>query len=71
MVLYGCEIWVYRDLNCIEKIHTDFLKHILNVKKSTHNGMLYGDLGRFPLSHLAYLLKKNNRTLVYAYKQRL
>ena len=52
LLLYGCEIWGFGDLNCIEKIHTDFLKHILNVKKSTPHCMLYGDLGRFPLSIL-------------------
>ena len=31
-------------------MHTDFLKRILKVKKSTPNIMLYGDLGRVPLS---------------------
>ena len=50
ILLYGSEIWGYGDLSMIEKIHTDFLKHILNVKKSTPHIMLYGDLGRFPLS---------------------
>jgi len=31
-------------------MHTDFLKRILKVKKSSLNVMLYGDLGRVPLS---------------------
>ena len=50
ILLYASEVWGYGDLNMIEKIHTDFMKHILNVKRSTPHVMLYGDLGRFPLS---------------------
>ena len=50
ILLYACEMWGYGDLSLIEKVHTDFMKHILNVKKSTPHIMLYGDLGRFPLS---------------------
>jgi len=70
ILLYSSEIWGYGDLNCIEKIHTDFLKHnILNVKNSTPHCMLYSDLRRFPLS--IHIKRKNNRTLVKAYKQRL
>ena len=34
----------------IEKIHTYFMKHILNVKRSTQHDMLCGELGSFPLS---------------------
>ena len=34
ILLYACEVWGYGDLNCIEQIHTDCLKHILHVKKS-------------------------------------
>ena len=37
-------------MSAIERVHTDFLKRILKVKKSTPNGMLFGDLGRVPLS---------------------
>ena len=31
-------------------MHTDFLKHILHVRKSTPHFMLHGDLGRHPIS---------------------
>ena len=36
---------IHLDLSSIEKVHTDFMKYILHVKKSTPNVMLYGDLG--------------------------
>lgn len=47
---YGCEVWGFGDLSILEKVHTDFLKYILNVKKSTPHVMIYGELGRFPIS---------------------
>ena len=50
ILLYACEVWGYGDLNLIGKVHTAFMKHILNVKKDYSHVMLYGDLGRFPLS---------------------
>ena len=50
ILCYACEVWGYGDLNLIEKVHTGFMKHILNIKKATPHIMLYGDLGRYPLS---------------------
>lgn len=50
ILTYGAEIWGFGDLTNIEKIHTDFLKNILNVKRSTPHVMLYGELGRFPVT---------------------
>ena len=47
MLTYGWEVWGFGDLSMIEKVQTDFLKHILNVKKGTSHMMLYGELGRF------------------------
>ena len=47
---YSCEIWGVGNLSCIEKIHTDSLKRIFKVEQSTPSVMLYGDLGRVPLS---------------------
>ena len=32
ILTHGCEVWGYRDLSAIEKLHTDFLKYILHVK---------------------------------------
>lgn len=50
ILTYGCEVWGFGDISCIEKVHTDFLKQILHVKKSTPHVMIYGELGRYPLS---------------------
>ena len=33
ILTYGCEIWGYGYLTIIERVHTDFMKYILNVKK--------------------------------------
>jgi len=49
ILTYGCEIWGFSDIGSIEKVHTDFLKYVLKVKRSTPHAMLYGDLGRFPI----------------------
>ena len=42
------EVWGYNQIILIEKLHLKFCKHILNVKPSTPNFMVYGELGRFP-----------------------
>jgi len=49
ILTYGCEVWGNFDVSLLEKVHTDYLKYILNVKTSTPHIMLYGDLGRFPI----------------------
>ena len=50
ILTHGCETWGFGDLSLIEKVQTDFFKHILKVKRSTPHVMLYGELGRYPLS---------------------
>ena len=47
-MFYGYEVWGYNQIILIEKLHVKFCKHILNVKPSTPNFMVYGELGRFP-----------------------
>ena len=49
ILLYGCEIWGTDYCQLIESVHLRFCKHILGLKKSTPNCMVYGELGRFPL----------------------
>ena len=46
---YGCEIWGFSKATNIERVHRKFCKWHLNVKMSTSNLSLYGELGRFPL----------------------
>ena len=50
VLMYGCEIWGTNKCLDIEKIHIDFCKHLLSVRKSTCNAMVYFELGRLPLS---------------------
>ena len=46
---YGCEVWGFCAADPIEKFHLSFLKSVLNVKKSTPNCFVYGELGVYPL----------------------
>lgn len=50
VLLYGCEVWGFENIETIERIHLKFLKHILNLKSCTPSYMVYGETGRFPLS---------------------
>lgn len=69
-LLYGCEIWGFGGLGIIEKVHTDVLKHIINVKPSTRHARLYGELRRYPLTIMIkkriieywYILINNHQT---------
>lgn len=54
VLLYGCEVWGFEKLDSIERVHLKFLKHILCLKSSTPNYMVYGETGRFPLSVIVF-----------------
>ena len=43
---YGSEVWGFAKANAIERIHMQFCKKILGVKKTTQNDFIYGELGR-------------------------
>ena len=49
ILLYGCEVWGIGDNSIIERVHLKFCKLLLNLKKSTPDFMIYGELGRYPL----------------------
>ena len=49
IMLYGCEVWGFGNNDMLEKIHLKFCKILLNLKSSTPNYMVYGELGRFPI----------------------
>ena len=51
VALYGCEIWGFSSTDIIEKLHLQFCKMILKVKKSTPTCMVYGELGRLPIQY--------------------
>ena len=49
-LLYGAEIWGLRDLGKVEKTHTFLCKKFMGLDRRTPNHMVYGDLGRYPLT---------------------
>ena len=50
MLLYGSEVWGYENLEILERVHLQFCKRILNLRLSTPNFMVYGELGRHHLN---------------------
>ena len=57
--LYGCEVWGFKNIDIVEKLHLQFCKSILYVNKSTPNCMVLGDLGRLKLKHMIDLRMLN------------
>ena len=52
---YGCEVWGFIQGNAIERVHLQFCKQLLGVKKTTQNDFVYGELGRTTLITKRYL----------------
>ncbi|XP_071104288.1 uncharacterized protein [Haliotis cracherodii] len=50
VLLYGSEVWGFENTVVIERVHLKFCKYILKLKQSTPDYMVYGELGRYPLS---------------------
>ena len=50
ILLYGCKVWGYENLDQIEVFHRNFLKKLLHVRNSTTNCMVYGETGETNLS---------------------
>ena len=48
-LLYVAEIWGYRENKQTESVHLHACKLLINVPTVTPNGMIYGELGRYPL----------------------
>lgn len=53
ILLYASEIWGTENCAEIERVHTFACKKLLNASPRTPNQMVYGELGRYPLSVLA------------------
>ena len=49
ILLYGCEVWGFTNIQVIERLHLKFCKMLLCLKKSTPNYMVYAELGIKPL----------------------
>ena len=43
---YAAEVWGFFKANHIERVHLQFCKRLLGVKKTTQNNFIYGELGR-------------------------
>jgi len=50
ILTYGSEVWGFENLSIIEKMYLKFLKMSLKVNTSTCTNMVYGELGRYPIS---------------------
>ena len=50
ILLYGSEVTGFENHSMLERLCLQFYKIILNVKKTTPNLILYGELGRHPVS---------------------
>ena len=57
---YSAEVWGFIPALNIERVHTQFLKKVLNVKVSTQNDFIYGELGRKSL-----LINRHLRIIKY------
>ena len=50
ILLYGCEVWGYENVDILEKVPIKFCKFIFGVSKFPHNMPIYGELGIYPLA---------------------
>ena len=60
ILTYGCEIWGCTNVDIIEKVHLKYCKYVLNVKTTTPDVMVYGELGITPIS-----VDIKNKTISY------
>ena len=49
ILTYSSEVWGYANLELVESLHREYLKYILNLKKSTANIFVYGETGEYPI----------------------
>ena len=52
---YSCEVWGFHTARDIEKVHLNYCKRLLGVKRTTQNDFTYGELGRFPMQTIRYV----------------
>ena len=54
LLLYGCELWCFENVEQIEVFYRKDIRNILQVRKSTPNAMVYGQLGRYELKYMIW-----------------
>ena len=52
ILFYSCQVWRFSKGNEMKKLHLEFCKRLLCVKKSTCYVMVYFELGRIPIEHI-------------------
>ena len=50
ILLYGAEIWGFENTTLIEQYYLKTIKQILGLRKSTPNYMIYGEIGKYPIT---------------------
>ena len=46
ILLYGCELWGYENIEQIEVLHRNVFRRMLELRKSAPKAMVYGEVGR-------------------------
>ena len=74
-------MWGFFQTNQIERIHLQFCKRLLGVKKCIQNNFIYGELGKMPFQKHRYLIiikywlklvnSEDNKMIKHIYKQML
>ena len=54
ILLYGCEVWGYSNLEPLEVFYRSFIKRVLGIGKSTANCIIYGEVGKYPLAYRVF-----------------
>ena len=49
ILLFSSEIWGYEDSTLLERIHSDFLRKLTNLRRSTPLYMFYAEFGRYSI----------------------
>ena len=49
IMTYSAEVWGYEDNLILEKIHCEYIRKVLHLRKSTPKYMLFAETGRYPL----------------------
>lgn len=60
---YSCEVWGFIQAKSVERVHLQFCKKLLGVRKTTQNDFIYGELGR-----TTYLTKRFSFIIKYWFK---
>ena len=50
IMLYGCEVWGFGNIDILERLQLKFCKILLKLGKRTPSCMIYNELGRYPIA---------------------